>query len=156
MKRGYCQSVSLHTQTHRGSPLNLHDTHFTTTFRVIIWFRWFKIKINNNEKCSASESCKKGSFFKDEIIDLLLLNAVRKLESGLLQELALFDIKNNEEKSTPSLANLVVTNLHVEQQRQRLTSLRCSALPHDAERLWLPLPLLLWDLSDHESGVWEE
>lgn len=31
---------------------------------------------------------------------------------------------------------------------------RCSALPHDAERLWLLLPLLLGDLSDHESGVW--
>lgn len=33
------------------------------------------------------------------------------------------------------------------------TSRRCSALPHDAERLCPLLPLLLWALSDHESGV---
>lgn len=36
----------------------------------------------------------------------------------------------------------------------RFTSRRCSALPHDADRLWLLPPLLLGDLSHHESGVW--
>lgn len=33
-------------------------------------------------------------------------------------------------------------------------SLRCSALPHDAERLWLLPSCVLWKVSAHESGVW--
>lgn len=43
--------------------------------------------------------------------------------------------------------------MHVAQSKVELTSRRCSALPHDADRLWLLLPRRLWDLSDHESGV---
>lgn len=39
-----------------------------------------------------------------------------------------------------------------------LASLRCSALPHDAERLWPPLPLLLLPRvsSAQELGVFRE
>ncbi len=89
---------------------------------------------------------------------LLLLNTGKIIESGLFKkEFALFDTKI--QKHTLFSKPGGYKHAHVEKYRQRFTSRRCSALPHDADRLWplllllLLLPLLLWDLSDHESGV---